>query len=144
MMNVVTDPLAVADRLRPAVLKLRRHLRREVQDTRVTGGQAALLANIAHRPGVGIRELAELESVSTPRMSKAVQVLVEAGLVTSERGSDRRRVGLAVTSDGTRLLQSIKRRRTAWLVARLGELEEHELEAIENAIPYLEKLTVGE
>ena len=43
MINVITDPVTVANRLRPVLLKLNRHLRREIHSLGVTGGQVSLL-----------------------------------------------------------------------------------------------------
>src|ERR1043166_682164 len=79
-----TDPVTVANRLRPVLLKLNRHLRREIHSLGVTGGQASLLFTIQRRPGIGVRELAELERMSAPGMSKYVGRLEEAGLIVRE------------------------------------------------------------
>ena len=43
---VGTDPLTVANRLRPVLLQLARQLRREVHPLGVTGGQVSLLVAI--------------------------------------------------------------------------------------------------
>jgi len=142
MPTVVTaaDPVAVANRLRPVLLKLNRHLRREIHSLGVTGGQVALLVTIQARPGIGVRELAALERMSAPGMSKYVARLEAAGLVTRQPSSDdRRRVGLKLTREAERVLRSVKSRRTAWLAARLRDLSDDELEAIDAAIePLLE------
>jgi DNA-binding MarR family transcriptional regulator len=139
-MNTVTDPLTVANELRPVLLRLSRQLRRELHELDVTAGQASILGHIGHTPGIGLGRLAELEGVSRPRMSKVVQELQAADLVAGERGEDRRRVGLRLTPLGRNVVQSIKRRRTAWLAARLDRLDPAELEAVEAAIPHLARL----
>jgi DNA-binding MarR family transcriptional regulator len=136
-----TDPVAVANRLRPVLLKLNRHLRREIHSLGVTGGQASLLFAIQRRPGIGVRELASLERMSAPGMSKYVGRLEAAGLVAREpSGEDRRRVGLRVTAEGERVLRSVKSRRTAWLASRLRGLSEAELAAVDAAIEPLQEL----
>jgi DNA-binding MarR family transcriptional regulator len=138
---VRTDPITVANRLRPVLLKLNRHLRREIHSLGVTGGQASLLFTIQARPGSGVRELAALERMSAPGMSKYVGRLEAAGLVARDPSAeDRRRVGLYVTPEAERVLRSVKSRRTAWLAARLRELPEEELEAIDRAIAPLAEL----
>ena len=53
---------------------------------------------------------------------------------------DRRRVGLELTPEGTRLLRFVRERRTAWLAERLSGLEPEELHAIEAAIEPLRRL----
>ena len=137
----VTDPITVANRLRPVLLKLNRHLRREIHSLGVTGGQASLLFTIQRQPGIGVRELAGLEGMSAPGMSKYVGRLEAAGLIVREPSDeDRRRIGLRVSPEGERVLRSVKSRRTAWLAARLRELSEAELETVDAAIESLQEL----
>jgi DNA-binding MarR family transcriptional regulator len=144
MMKTVTDPLTVANDLRPVLLKLSRQVRRELHELDVTAGQVSVLAHILQRPGIGVGGVAALEGVSAPRMSKVVQELLAAGLVASERaGADRRRVGLSVTPLGDSVIRSVKKRRTAWLARRLERLEPAELDALEAALEPLAKLLEG-
>ena len=142
MPDVVTaDTTAIANQLRPVLLKLNRELRREIHSLGVTGGQVALLVQIKYHPGIGIRELARLERVSVPGMSKFVARLEEAGLVErAPVAGDQRRVGLTLTTDGQKVLRSVKSKRTAWLSARLRQLAPAELEAIDAAIEPLTHL----
>jgi len=136
-----TDPVTVANRLRPVLLKLNRHLRREIHSLGVTGGQASLLFTIQRQPGIGVRELAALERMSAPGMSKYVGRLEAEGLIVREPSDeDRRRIGLRVSPEGERVLRSVKSRRTAWLAARLRELSEAELETVDAAIESLQEL----
>ncbi|MGH3023841.1 MAG: MarR family winged helix-turn-helix transcriptional regulator [Gaiellaceae bacterium] len=142
-MLTTSDPVSIANGLRPPLLHLNRRLRRELAPLGITGGQAALLWSIRSHPGIGVRELAELEGVSAPAMSAYVDRLQAAGLVGRRRSTaDRRRVELEVTEDGQRILRSARSRRTAWLAARLKRLEPEELERVEAALPALEKLLV--
>jgi DNA-binding MarR family transcriptional regulator len=132
--------VAVANRLRPVLLKLNRELRREIHSLGVTGGQVALLVTIRQNPGIGVRELAALERMSAPGMSKYVTRLEQAGLVTRTRGDDRRRISLALTPQAERVLRSVKERRTAWLASRLKRLDPDQLAAIDDAIEPLAAL----
>ncbi len=134
------DPTTIANRLRPALLRLNRELRREIHSLGVTGGQVSLLIKVQKEPGIGIRELAQWERMSTPGMSKYVARLESAGLVRRRELDDRRRVGLELTQAGLRVLASVKRRRTAWLAERLRGLSRHELDAVDAAIEPLLKL----
>ena len=139
--SVAADPVAVANRLRPVLFKLNRALRRELHSLGVTGGQVSLLVQISKQRGIGIRELATREGMSAPGMSKYVTRLEREGLV--ERGpvgGDRRRIGLSLTEGGERVLRSVRSRRTAWLAARLRELEPAEIDAIDAAIEPLTRL----
>lgn len=136
-----TDVVAVANRLRPALLRLNRELRRELADLGVTGGQATLLWLIRSDPGIGVRELAARENMSSPGMTGHVDRLEQAGLVRRVPSeSDRRRVGLYLTEDGERVLRAVRSRRTHWLSQRLGKLDPREVEAIDAAIEPLLKL----
>ena len=138
--TLTIDSTAVANRLRPALLRLSRELRREIHSLGVTGGQVSLLYLIQRDPGIGVRELAARERMSPAGMSKYVTRLEQAGLVHRTELADRRRVGLELTGEGARVVASVKRRRTAWLAARLRGLPPDELEAIDAAVAPLLKL----
>jgi DNA-binding MarR family transcriptional regulator len=138
------DPTSVANRLRPALLRLNRELRRELHSLGVTGGQVSLLIRVQKEPGIGIRELARWERMSTPGMSKYVARLESAGLLRRTVLEDRRRVGLELTQEGARVLSSVKRRRTTWLAERLRGLEPDELDAVDAAVEPLLKLLAVE
>lgn len=131
----------VANRLRPALLKLARELRRESHALGVTGGQVTLLIQIRRHRGIGVNDLAARERMSPAAMSGYVGRLERAGLVQrTPHVSDRRRQGLSVTAEGERVLRSVKSRRTAWLAARLEHVDPAELEAIDAAVEPLMQL----
>ena len=138
---VTIDTTALANRLRPVLLKLNRELRREIHSLGVTGGQVGLLVQIKARPGIGMRELASVERMSVPGMSKFIARLEEAGLVRrAPVEGDQRRVGLSLTPAGQKVLRSVKSKRTGWLAARLHHLGPEQLQAIEAAIEPLAHL----
>ena len=139
--DVIADPLTAANQLRPVLLRLSRELRQETEQLGVTSRQVTLLWLIRGNPGMSLRELAAEERISAPALSGYVDRLEKAGLLARVRDeSDRRRVGLALTSEGDRLLKRVRARRTTWLADRLRGLEEDELEALERAIEPLGKL----
>jgi DNA-binding MarR family transcriptional regulator len=140
-MLTTSDPVTVANGLRPTLLLLNRRLRKELGPLGITGGQASLLWSIRMNPGMGVRELAEREGVSPPAMTAYVDRLQAAGLVGRRRSErDRRRVELELTEEGLRVLRSVRTRRTAWLAARLRLLEPDELAAVQAALPALRRL----
>lgn len=144
-MLTISQPIDVANRLRPVLLQLSRHLRRELAPLGITGGQAALLHAVRSNPGIGVRGLAHREGVSAAAMSTALTRLEIAGLLTRSRtGIDRRRVGLELTDQGHRVLRSARSRRTAWLAARLKQLTPEELAAVDRAIEPLAVLLAEE
>ncbi len=135
------DSVELANRLRPVLLMLNRHLRREAHAEGITGGQAALLAQIRHHPNLGVRELATREGISAPSMTRYLDRLERAGLIVRTRSAeDARRIRLVLTPKGVRVLRSVRRRRTAWLAERLDGLEPAEQRAVANAIEPLARL----
>ncbi|HEY6960971.1 MAG TPA: MarR family transcriptional regulator [Gaiellaceae bacterium] len=144
MVRVVNDPVTVANRLRPVLLRLARELRREIHSLGVTGGQVSLLTQIKHNPGITASELAERERVSAPGMSGHLVRLEAAKLIERTRAEDRRRIGLFLTAEGDKVLKSVRKKRTAWLAGRLERLSQEERERVEGAIDALEKLISDE
>jgi DNA-binding MarR family transcriptional regulator len=135
------DSVELANRLRPVLLHLNRYLRREAHAEGITGGQAALLAQIRTYPELGVRELAGREGVSAPSMTRYLDRLERAGLIARTRSTeDARRIRLALTPKGVRALRSVRRRRTAWLAERLEGLSPGELRAVDEAIEPLLRL----
>jgi DNA-binding MarR family transcriptional regulator len=134
------DAMAVADSLRPTLLRLARELRRE-RIAGVSPHQVGLLVAIKYAPGVTVGELAADERVSTAAMSKRVTRLERDGLVARTKSeADRRRTGLTLTDDGQRTLRRVRSRRTAWLASRLNGLSPAELASVKAAAEPLARL----
>jgi DNA-binding MarR family transcriptional regulator len=140
MVHVVKDSLSLANELRPVLLRLARRVRRESHELGVTAGQATLLSVIGDHPGITAGELAEHEGVSAPGMSASLDRLDAAGLIVRMRAADRRRVEVTLSAAGSRVLRSVRRKRTVWLAERLEKLSDEEREAVEAAIEPLARL----
>ena len=141
MTAAASKPVDVANRLRPVLLHLNRHLRREVHTSGVSPGQLSLLGLIDGNPGIGVAELATREGTSMPSVCSHIDRLEASGLITRRQAErDRRRVDLEVTAEGQRVLKSIRSKRTAWLSARLSKLADTDLAAVAAAIAPLEAL----
>jgi DNA-binding MarR family transcriptional regulator len=140
MVQQINDSLTVANELRPVVLWLSRHLRRESHELGLRAGQVTLLDAIKNHPGITARELAERDGISAAAMSGQLARLEEAGLVTRSRGADRRQMKLGITAEARRVLRTVRKRRNVWLAERLELLEPREREAIETAIGPLARL----
>ena len=135
-----SDALAVADSLRPTLLRLGRELRRE-KIAGVSPQQVGLLVAIKYAPGVTVGELSADERVSTAAMSKRISRLERDGLVARTKSdTDRRCVGLTLTEEGQRVLRRVRSRRTAWLASRLESLAPAELAALAAAAEPLAQL----
>ena len=86
-------------------------------------------------------DLAEHESVQPPSVTRMVAALEEAGLLTRRASeSDRRAVLVELTPAGVKALAGIRKRRDAWLAARLATLDPDERDRLLAALPVLEKL----
>jgi DNA-binding MarR family transcriptional regulator len=141
MPAAITKPVDIANQLRPVLLHLNRHLRREVHTSGVSAGQLSLLGLIDGNPSIGVAELAAREGMSMPSVCSHLDRLEASGLVTRRQAErDRRRVDLEVTPEGQRVLKVIRSKRTAWLSARLSKLADTDLAAVAAAIAPLEAL----
>lgn len=139
--EVTLSPELVADDLRPVLLRLARELRKETEQLGITARQTTLLWLVKRSPGLSLAELAAEEGISPPALSGHVDRLEDAGFLERVRSTeDRRRVGLRLTEEGGRLLRRVRARRTTWLAEHLRALEPTELEAVEKAIPALQRL----
>jgi DNA-binding MarR family transcriptional regulator len=138
---ITIDTVAVADALRPVLLRVGRELRREARAVGISPEQVSLLVAIKFTPGIGVRDLAAHERISAPALTKHVDRLERDGLVVrTPSPDDRRRIGLALTEEGQRVLRRVRSRRTAWLATRLRGLDADELAAVEAAIEPLSRL----
>ena len=144
MVQVVNDPLTLANELRPILLRLARHLRSETHTRGVTGGQVSLLVAIEFHPGMTAQELAEREGLSAPGVSGHLARLEGQKLIRRERTADRRRVGLFLTSDGEQVLKTVRIQRTSWLAHRLEQLTKEQRELLHAALGALDEVSAGD
>jgi DNA-binding MarR family transcriptional regulator len=134
----VTAPKTVrlAAELRPSILRLSRHLRREAIRGGSSSLDAQLLGTLREEPGLGVSELADMEQMSRPAMSAHVKRLMQLGYLQREDvklATDRRRIGLTVTRSGTQYLRTVNERRADWLAERLSELRTEDRTALDRA-----------
>jgi DNA-binding MarR family transcriptional regulator len=142
LIDAEEDLIALAEALRPGLLRASRLLRREAQKAGVSALDAQLLGSIFKQPGVSGGELAEIEQMSAPSMSAHLKRLDAAGWIEREPpgSGDRRRVGLRVTAAGEAALSAIRAQRNAWLARRLEALSPRDRRAIAAAVEPLKRL----
>ena len=130
------DVSALADALRPVLLRLGRRLRREADQLGLSALDSALLQMVANHEGIGVSELADKERTSRPTMSSHVKRLETEGWLTRQapQADDRRRVGLLITASGLKALEAVRRRRNDWLADRLTRLSPEQRELIAEAV----------
>lgn len=138
------DPVALAEALRPALLRVTRRLRQEANKEGLSALDALLLGEIKRKPGVGVCDLADQEQISRPTMSGHIKRFEASGwIVRTVHAQDGRRSGLSITPAGVKALEAIRRRRNDWLAARLAKLTpEARRDLADAAAPLLQLLTV--
>src|SRR5437763_1677689 len=141
--TVQTDT-QLASRLRLAVMRLARVLRQKAQDP-IMPSQLSALVSVERDGPVTLGELAALESVQPPTMTRIVAALEEQGLVVREAdAADRRISRLHITTGARKLLEKNRSRKTAYLASRMRGLSADERDVLERAAALLERMTEGE
>ena len=131
----------LATRLHSASIRLLRTLRREDDGSGLSAPRLSALSVVVFAGPLSLAELAAAEQVRPPTMSRLVDALVEAGLVTRETlAGDRRSVRIAATRRGLEVMEAGRERRVAALAERLGRLPTGEARAVAKAIQALEAL----
>ena len=139
--NVSTDDVAeLAMRLRLAMTRLRRRLRQESASGLSQTDMSALSAVLREGP-IGLGELADLEAVRPPSMTRIAAGLERQGLVTRRVDpTDRRRASLQITAAGRRLVERNRRRKNAYLARQLDSFDPSDLATLEASVAILERL----
>jgi DNA-binding MarR family transcriptional regulator len=126
--------------LRLAVLRLSRRLRQEAAG-QITASQLSALSAVAHNGEVSLGELAAIERVAPPSMTRIAARMEEQGLVARlADATDRRVARLVITKEGQALLDETRTRRDLFLAGRLQQLSDEERADLARAIPILERL----
>lgn len=129
----------IANDLRLACMRISRRVRYEGTDE-VAPHQFSALLRIGEQPRTP-GELADLERVSAPTMTRTVASLVEGGWVQrTPDADDRRQVNLTITPCGRQLLDDIRRRRDAWMTVRLAGLTDDEVRLLRDATAILGRI----
>ncbi len=131
----------LASSLRISVMRLARRLRLEKSSDDLSMNQLAALGTL-HRCGeLTVGELAGIEKVKPPSMTRTVNSLAEAGLVTRRsHPTDGRQVVVGLTPAASRVLEEDRRRRDAWLARRLADLTADERALLRDVAPLLDGL----
>jgi DNA-binding MarR family transcriptional regulator len=122
------------------VTRTARRLRQE-SDSALSPTQTAALATIERHGPLTPSELATIEGVQRPTISRVAARLVEAGLVERLPDElDRRGAQLRVTAEGRRRLREVRSRKTAYLAERIERLRPEDRELLMRASDLLERL----
>ena len=130
----------IAARLRLSTTRLARQLRQE-SGAGLTPSQLSALAVISNHGPLTLGALAEHERVAPPSITKVVSKLECDGLVTrAPDPADRRVCRVAISPEGSALLEESRRRKTAWLTARISELDPDRQRRLADALDVLDEL----
>lgn len=134
------DPLlTLANDLRIACQRVSRRVRYDTP-SELAPHLAAVLAQLNDRPRTP-GELAEIERVAPPSMTRTLNCLVDRGLVAREdHPSDGRSKVLSLTEDGRETLARIRRARDDWMVHQLEGLTRAETDLLAEAARLLDKV----
>ncbi len=134
----------VATHLRLAITRTARRLRQEAAPE-LSPSQGSALATIERHGPLTPSELAERERIKRPTATRVAARLEEDGLIGRAAASaDARSCLLRLTPAGSALIRRLRRRKTAYLAARLRVLDPEELSTLERASELLEKLLSDE
>jgi DNA-binding MarR family transcriptional regulator len=129
----------LAAELRLSCMRISRRVRFESTNI-VAPHQFSAMCRLEDAPRTP-RELATIEGVSAPSMTRTVAGLVEGGLVSrADDPDDGRQVIVSLTPEGLRTLKEIRRRRDQWMATRISHLTAEERDILARASSILAKV----
>ena len=129
----------MATDLRLACMRISRRIRFESSHD-VAPHQFSVLCRLAEAPRTP-GELAEIERVAKPSMTRTAGALVDRGLVLRQDDPlDGRSVILSLSEEGRRSVRAIRRKRDAWMASRVARLTPEEQDVLARATEILAKV----
>lgn len=130
-----------ANQLHSLAIHLLRQVAQVDREMGLTPERASVLSVLAFAGPRTIGQLAEIERVTPPAITRIVTGLEEAGLASRGRNDrDRRVVTVRVTPAGRRMIERGRARRVEVLAGRLRGAAADELRTLEAATRVLERL----
>jgi DNA-binding MarR family transcriptional regulator len=142
-----TSLTEAAARLRLAIVRTARRLRQEAatEATGLTPTSTAALATIERHGPLTPSELAEIERVKRPTITRTLGCLEKQGLI--ERAADPqdgRSSLVSVNAAGRERLRRLRSRKNAYLARRMRGLSDEEVETLERAAEILDRMREDE
>jgi DNA-binding MarR family transcriptional regulator len=131
-----------ASQLRNAIVRTSRALRQDAADeTGLGAATTPALATINRSGPLTPSELAEIEHVKRPSITRTLASLEREGLIERTRDpADGRSSLLVITDAGRERLARLRRRKSAYLARRLRKLDPDEVETLARAAELLERM----
>jgi DNA-binding MarR family transcriptional regulator len=141
----VTADRRTADELARTLREAIQRLNRRVRQTRPVGdltfSQLSALTSIQLAGALTPRELADIERVQPPTMTKIVSKLEERGLVVrTPHPTDGRQVILTATAQGSAVYARFEKARNEWLAAQLAGLDAEDQDVLTRAAEILQRV----
>ena len=142
--SVTTERAAgedLATTLRDAITRMNRRVRKERPIGDLTFSQLSALTSLQLAGALTPRELADVERVQPPTMTKIVGKLEERGLVArTPHPTDGRQVILAATEAGRAVYAQFERARNEWLAQQLAQLSPDERDVLLRAAAIMKQV----
>jgi DNA-binding MarR family transcriptional regulator len=136
----LSQPAIDAARLRVAVLRLSRRLRKH-DLAGLTPSQLSTLASVGKDGPLRLGDLAAVERIAPSTLTRLVNVLEDRGYLLRHAAPDDARAFLVtITASGREVLAQIREEGTSMLTDNLLALPPAQLAALEAALPALEQL----
>jgi DNA-binding MarR family transcriptional regulator len=136
-----------AARLRMGIVRTARRLRQEAaaEATGLTPTSTAALATIERYGPLTPSELAELERVKRPTVTRTLGCLDREGLIDrTPDPADGRSALVSVNASGRERLRRLRGRKNAYLARRMRDMPAADIEALERAARILERMLEDE
>jgi DNA-binding MarR family transcriptional regulator len=131
----------LAKTLREAIHRLNRRVRQARPVGDLTFSQLSALTSLQLAGALTPRELADMERVQPPTMTKIVGKLEDLGLVArTPHPTDRRQVILAATEHGRAVFAQFEKARNEWLAVQLAKLSGEERDSLARAAEILQQV----
>ncbi|GIF19799.1 MarR family transcriptional regulator [Paractinoplanes tereljensis] len=131
----------LARTLRDAILRLNRRVRQTRAVGDLTFSQLSALTSLQLAGALTPRELADVERVQPPTMTKIVGKLEERGLVVrTPHPTDGRQVILAPTEQGRAMYAQFEKVRNEWLAEQLAGLNDEERNVLARAAQIMQQV----
>src|SRR3954454_17482717 len=131
----------LARTLREAIQRLNRRVRQSRPVGDLTFSQLSALTSLQLAGALTPRELADVERVQPPTMTKIVGKLEDRGLVArTPHPTDGRQVILAPTEQGRAVYAQFEQARNEWLAEQLARLSPDDRDALSRAAEIMQRV----
>ncbi len=134
-------PAELASSLRLSLLRAARRIRSQRVNTTATLSQLSALATVNKCGPLSAGEIAAVERVQPPSMTKILAALEASGWVArASHPDDRRQSIISITDAGRQLMAEETRARDEWLAERLVDFSAEDIQKLRDAVGVLDRL----